>query len=103
MQNKMAKQKKFKSWIGKKISKEQIAEDEKIKRDAFSVSFGNLEVLARIPYMMADPKWREQLRKLVLEFICEDTLKRNSIKYNYNSRNINAIRKSINKLRSLRA
>lgn len=46
-------------------------------RNAFTVSFGNLEVLARIPYMMADPKWRDQLRKLVLEFICEETLKRN--------------------------
>lgn len=48
----------------------------KVKKDAFIVSFGNLEVLARIPYMMAQEKWREQLRKLVLDFICEETLNR---------------------------
>jgi hypothetical protein len=48
-------------------------------RDTFIVSMGNLEVLKRVPEMMLIPKWRDQLRKLVLDFICEETLSRNKI------------------------
>lgn len=45
-------------------------------RDAFIISYGNLEVLKRIPEMMADAKWREKLRRLVIEFIGERDVRR---------------------------
>jgi hypothetical protein len=68
-------------------------------RDIFIVSGGNLSVLKAIPDMLQITKWRTELRKLVFEFISEETLSRHPTKYN--PRNINSIRKSINKLRSL--
>lgn len=38
------------------------------------VSKGNIEVLSKIPIMMSYKKWRDALRKLVLDFITEETL-----------------------------
>jgi hypothetical protein len=40
-------------------------------RDAFIISFGNLEVMKRIPVMMTHEKWRNKLRELVFEYISE--------------------------------
>jgi hypothetical protein len=48
-------------------------------RDIFVVSMGNLEVLKTIPVMMTIPKWRDRLRHLMMEFTCEETLKRNKL------------------------
>jgi hypothetical protein len=40
-------------------------------RNTFLVSSGNLEVLKRIPYLMAEEKWRNKLRELVFDYISE--------------------------------
>lgn len=38
-------------------------------KDKFEISDGNQIVLERIPEMMKYPFWRNQLRKLTLEFL----------------------------------
>jgi uncharacterized DUF497 family protein len=38
------------------------------KRNQFEVSFGNIHVLSLIPQMMLEEKWRNKIRKLVMDF-----------------------------------
>jgi hypothetical protein len=42
-----------------------------IEHDEFNISFGNMEVLKNIPLMMENTKFRNQLRKLTLDFLYE--------------------------------
>lgn len=44
-------------------------------KNKFDISDGNLEVLKTIPEMMNDPKWREELRRLVLNYKTSQILK----------------------------
>lgn len=41
------------------------------QKDKFELSDGNLEVLINIPKMMKFDKYRQQLRKLTLDFLYE--------------------------------
>jgi hypothetical protein len=45
------------------------------KRNTFEISEGNKKVLELIPSMMEDESFRDELRKLALEFITKDTLR----------------------------
>ena len=45
------------------------------ERDKFEISNGNLVVLTSIPEMMKIPKYRNKLRRIVIDFIQEKTLK----------------------------
>jgi len=44
-------------------------------RNEYKISNGNLEVLKSIPEMMKDNKYRERLRRLVLEYKTDEILK----------------------------
>ena len=47
------------------------------KRNIFEISAGNKKVLELIPSMMEDKHFRDELRKLVLEFMTRDTIRQN--------------------------
>lgn len=49
-------------------------EPDERKRDVFEITGGNLEVLKTIPEMMQDPKWRKEIRRLVLDYKSEKIL-----------------------------
>lgn len=48
---------------------------DKLRKDYFEVSMGNIEVLRTIPIMMLQEKWRIEIRKLVLDYVTEQALK----------------------------
>ena len=52
----------------------------KVERNEFKVSMGNIQTLSMIPKLMKYQKWRTALRKVVLDFIMEEELKKPSLK-----------------------
>ena len=59
--------------INKLEEKKIKMEKQKQQRDLFELSDGNLEVLINIPKMMRIQKYRNQLRKLTIDFLKEKT------------------------------
>lgn len=50
--------------------------EKKRKENQFDVSDGNIKVLETIPKMMANEKYRKELRKLTLNYIFDAEIKR---------------------------
>lgn len=44
-----------------------------MKENIFKVSEGNLKVLETIPKMMMEKEWRDKLRKLILDYLFNQT------------------------------
>ena len=59
------------------------------RKDKFDISDGNLEVLKIIPEMMNDPKWRDELRRLVLDYRTSEILFKKKNETNFNKRKNN--------------
>ena len=48
-----------------------------VKKNEYEISEGNLKVLETIPKMMKEEFWRNQLRKMVLDYIIKGDIIRN--------------------------